>query len=231
MPLGVHGRPEERHVVLPADHRTDTPHVGLEHRQGRAVAETPDQPFAAGRHQLSVLPQIAAVGPEKENRAVQRSAIALDDTDDEMGLVGARDGREPVDVGTGDLDRAVPIDPELFTSCLAARADRRAKVEAPRIGRHERLRKKRQARAAVPRIGRQIAHLLERARDVERHRRRLNNRHAWHGTIISSWPCRSAPLLWSALSGISGASSSRSAAVPGTRCASTPSRCGAAKGT
>ena len=61
--------------------------------QRRAVAESPDEPLAGGRHQLAVLAEVTAVRAEEEHGAVERAALALDDADHEMQPVGAGDPR------------------------------------------------------------------------------------------------------------------------------------------
>src|SRR6185312_9408618 len=76
--LGIHCRAHHRHVVLPADHRTEPADVGVVDRERRAVAEAPHQPFGAGRHQLAVLAEISTVRREEQHRTIERAAITLD---------------------------------------------------------------------------------------------------------------------------------------------------------
>ena len=175
--LRIHGRTQQRHVVLPADDGADAADVGVDHRQGGAVAESPYQAFAGGGHELAVLAEIAAVGTKKKRRAVQRPAVAFDDADDQVHPVRARHPRQPIDRRAGDVDRTLPVAAELLAAGIGARTDDGAKVQPARIGRDERLGKQRQPRAAPAGVRHQIGGLLQRAADVERHRRGLHDRH------------------------------------------------------
>lgn len=51
--LGVHCRTHERHVVLPADDRSQAAVWSFVYRHGGAVAKAPDQTLATRRHQFS----------------------------------------------------------------------------------------------------------------------------------------------------------------------------------
>src|SRR5665213_3257890 len=70
--LRVHGRPQQRHVILPADHRSQLAARRIQNSQRRTVAETPHDSFQCGRHQLAVFAQILARGTEEDGGAVER---------------------------------------------------------------------------------------------------------------------------------------------------------------
>ena len=75
--LRVHRHAQHRHVVLPADHRADSPVWTVDHRQRRAVAEAPDHPLHRRRHELAVLAEQRAVRAEEQRRAVAGAELAL----------------------------------------------------------------------------------------------------------------------------------------------------------
>ena len=64
-----------------------------------------------------------ALRAEEERRAIERSAVAFDDADDEVDAMLARGGRDPVDVGSGHFDRAVEVAPELIATLRRALPD------------------------------------------------------------------------------------------------------------
>ena len=75
----------QRHVVLPADQPADAAERKRVDREVAAVSAPPDQPLAAGRNQLAVLPEDGAVGTDVEQRVeergVARLGVALVDAD------------------------------------------------------------------------------------------------------------------------------------------------------
>src|SRR6185503_6071073 len=65
-PLRVHRRAHQRQVVLPADHRAEPSERRVEHRQGGAVAESPDETLRRGRHHLAMFADGAYLGKHRK---------------------------------------------------------------------------------------------------------------------------------------------------------------------
>ena len=67
----------------------------------------------------------AAVGAEEEHGAVTGAEFALDDADHHVAAVCRRGLAEPLRLRTGDIDRGIEIEPELFPSGRIAGATTR----------------------------------------------------------------------------------------------------------
>jgi hypothetical protein len=75
-----------------------------------ARAETVEQPLVVGRHELAVLAE-QAVRTDQQQRVVEAAGaleLALVDAHGAEDVVLPARGGDPVDDGTGDLDRAGP---------------------------------------------------------------------------------------------------------------------------
>ena len=115
------------------------------------------------------------VRTEEQDRAIERAAVALDDTDDEMEAVVARDRPEAVDRRSRHVHRALVIAAEPFPTFGRSPADLDIEVSALRVARDERLREDRQLRSGRRRVTRQARHAVECRLAVEGDRRRLHD--------------------------------------------------------
>jgi len=96
-----------------------------------------------------VLAEERTVRPEKEHGAIERSAVALDDPDDQVNAVPARGGRHEIDRGAGNVNGGVEIAPEIIPALGRAGADSGPEVEATRIAGNEGFGKQDQLGAAA----------------------------------------------------------------------------------
>ncbi len=108
-PPRVKVHPQKRHVVLPADCSPEPADRSFDHFHCRAVSEAPDESLGCGRHELAVLTQERPVGTKKEHRAVERSAVAFDNSDDEVDMSPSRDRTKRFGRRAGHIDRAFPV--------------------------------------------------------------------------------------------------------------------------
>jgi len=100
-----------------------------------------------------------------------------------------------VDVGSGNVDGAVPVHPELLASLGCAGSHGGTKTEAPWIRGDERLGEQREACSTATGIRHEVCRLLQRASNVERDRRRLDDRDAADHFLsprgaFGTWPRR-----------------------------------------
>lgn len=79
--VGDQGVAGQRIEVLVARQLSDAPDCAVDRAQPTTVALAPDHPFVVGRHDLAAALQQGAVGVEQQLRVVQRSTVALVDTD------------------------------------------------------------------------------------------------------------------------------------------------------
>src|SRR5580704_10474201 len=79
--LGVHRHPHQWHVVFPANNCAEPAKRRVENRKGRPIAVAPDQPLAAGWHELAMLAKHRTVRTKKQRSAIQRAVFSLDYTD------------------------------------------------------------------------------------------------------------------------------------------------------
>ena len=147
--LGIHRGAQQRHHVFPAHRAADTPHRGVDHRQGRAVALAPDQPLGAGRHQLAVLGHQAARGFEIQHRAVQRAATAFDHAQHQAGTGTRRHPGQRLGFWPRHVNGIGKIPCKGFPALGQAIAQLRAKAFALGIAAQQRLGHDHQVRATA----------------------------------------------------------------------------------
>ncbi|GAC1632130.1 MAG: hypothetical protein NVS9B14_05000 [Candidatus Acidiferrum sp.] len=91
--------------------------------------------------------EVGAVRREVENGAIERAAFALDDTHDEIDVIGAGDAAKLVHGGAGNVHAAFPIALEVATAFVGAIANDGAEIEAARVSGDERFGKNDESRA------------------------------------------------------------------------------------
>src|SRR6185369_18066911 len=89
--LGVHRAARERHVVFPAEQRTDAPAGRVHSLQPARVAETPDHAFGTGRHYFAVTIEQHTVRTDRDDGVVQRVAAEVG-----VAFLDAAHDRDPV---------------------------------------------------------------------------------------------------------------------------------------
>ena len=169
--LRVDRGPRERHHVLPADQPAHAPERRLDGIEVGPVAEAPDEPFPARRHQLPVLPHDLAVGTEQQLRVVDRAPVELVHADRQVRLRPLRGLAELLGRRGGHLDRLLA---ETRRERLERAVPRGSPPHPIRIRRDERLREHDQARPHAGGLLRQAHHLLHRGVTVEELRRGLD---------------------------------------------------------
>jgi hypothetical protein len=139
-----------------------------------AVADAVEQPLVHRRHQLAVLPQ-QALGPQQQDGVVEAAGaagLALVHPDHAVDVVLRAGGGELVDVGAGDVDRALPEPrPHLVETVEAGGFVR---PRARRIERDERLREDRELDPVARRVAEQPHGLVDGRLRVQDHRGRLD---------------------------------------------------------
>ena len=123
-----------------------------------------------------MLAEVGTIRREEHDGAIERAAVALDDSDDEIDGVRSRVPAERVNRRARDVDAALPVSPEVFAAFVRARADDGAEVEASGIGGHEGFRKQDEPRALAGGLAGKRVHLLESPLAVECDRCRLHDR-------------------------------------------------------
>jgi hypothetical protein len=116
-----------------------------------------------------------AIGIEKQHRAVERAAIALDDADDQVGADFASRIAEAVDGRSGYIYGAIPVAAEQLAALGRARADPGPEIEPARVARDERLGEDDQARPPAGCLMGQDVDYCQRFLPFERDRRRLHD--------------------------------------------------------
>ncbi len=112
--LAVHRHVQERHVILPADHRPQAPDGRVEHQQGRAVPKAPDQAFGGGRHEFAVFAQVGAVGGEEDDGAVKSSTLPFNHADHQVHVILRRTTSKFLHGRARNIHCALPAAPVLF---------------------------------------------------------------------------------------------------------------------
>ncbi len=116
--------------MLPAGERAHAAHGGVDHRETRAVALAPDHPLMEGRRDLPPLQFQRAVGVEHELRIIERSVVALVDSEDDDRAVLARRRRDPIRLRTWRRN-GVLIETDVLCAALDGRRDK-GEVRVPR---------------------------------------------------------------------------------------------------
>jgi len=116
-----------------------------------------------------------------QGRAIERAAVALDDADHKMHAVLARGFAYARRLGSGKIDGAVVVAPELFAALRASTAEPRSEVQPFRIAADERLGENDEAGPSPRRIARQFGEFLQGSRRVEQFWSGLNNCGLDHG--------------------------------------------------
>src|SRR5579883_3069953 len=165
--FGIHGHPQQGHIVLPADDRSQPSQWGLEDGKRGAIAEAPDQPLGSGGHELAMLAQVASLRREKQHGTVERPSISLDHANNQIDLLLPGNVGKDINSGAGDIDRTVPVATILFPSLCRAIAHHRSERQTPGIGRNKGFREDHQLRSLAGRLLRQCLHFLQRALAVK----------------------------------------------------------------
>jgi hypothetical protein len=132
-----------------------------------------------------------AVGREEDRGTVQRSAVALDHTDDEMCRALTRDVSEHRDRVSRNLDARLPVAAVPLAALGRPVPDDGAKGHPARVRADERLGKHDERCSACRCLARELPNLRERKLAVERDGRRLHHGHAHesrcrHGVLRAS---------------------------------------------
>ncbi len=194
--LRVHGRPEKRHIVLPADHAADPPDRCINHADGRAVAKAPDEPLQSGRHQLAMFVEQLAGRGVSEGGAVQRPAIAFDDTDDHVDAVVPRDLANPRRFRSGHINGAFEIASKVLAAFGTAQPEPGAKVQTLRIAADKSLWKDDEIGAIRCGVAGQLTELGQSLGGIEKNRSGLNDRglDEGHDDLSDVKPPRACPV-------------------------------------
>src|SRR5699024_677910 len=125
------------HVVLPADDRTDSAERRVHGVERRPVAESPDESFRTGGHELPMRTGDPGAGVEHEGGAVEGVSEAFDDADDDeeselSGRLGQSFDFRPV-----ERDRAGAVAFVLPAPVVRAQTDRGAERAALRVAADE----------------------------------------------------------------------------------------------
>src|SRR5699024_11910370 len=115
-------RTPQRHVVRPADDRTDPAEGRVHGVERRPVAEAPDEPLRTRGHELPVRPGDPGAGVEHECGAVEGVAEALDDADDDEDLELSGGAGQALDFRSVQRDRAGTVAPVLPAPSVSARS-------------------------------------------------------------------------------------------------------------
>ena len=122
-----------------------------------------------------MLAQITAFGIEKQDGAVERAAIALDDADHQVDGMLTRGFGQEIHGGTRDIDSAFEIAPEHAAAFGRPPPDARAEVESFGISGYERFWKHHQSRALRGSARGKYAYFFKRGFAVENYRRGLHH--------------------------------------------------------
>src|SRR5699024_10225536 len=104
--LGVHRLSQQRHVVLPADDRTDAAEGRVDGVERQPVPESPDEPLRTGGHELPVSPGDPGLGIEHECGAAEGVAEPFYDADDDEDFELSGDLGQSLDFRSVERDRA-----------------------------------------------------------------------------------------------------------------------------
>src|SRR5579875_1016282 len=173
--FGVHGHPQQGHIVLPADDRSQPSQRRLEDGKGGAIAEAPDQPLRSCGHELAMLAQIAPLRREEQHATVQRPAISLDHANDQIDLLLPGNVGKDINRRAGDIDRTFPVATVLFTSLCRPIAHHCSKRQTSWIGRDKGFREDHELCSLAGSLLRQRPHFLQRTLTVKGDRSRLHH--------------------------------------------------------
>uniref|UniRef100_E6PZ47 Uncharacterized protein n=1 Tax=mine drainage metagenome TaxID=410659 RepID=E6PZ47_9ZZZZ len=139
--LCVHGGAKQRHVILPADGRSDGSKRRLDGWQRGAVSDPPDEPFGASRHQFSVLSPQAAIGTEEQGRAKEGSASLLNYAQNKFDAMSSGYIAHLDDFISSQRNRRFVVAAKLFASFLGPRSHVSAKPESLEVASQKGFRK------------------------------------------------------------------------------------------
>src|SRR5437762_2578388 len=126
--------------------------------------------------------QEGPVRREKQYAAIERPAITLDDTDNQVDGIVPRGMGKFIDRGPRNIHAAVPIAAEIFAALFRARADHRPKIEPPWVAGDKSFGEKYKLGALAPRFAREDLDFLQGSLAIEYNRRSLN-----HGYLETLW--------------------------------------------
>src|SRR5690606_14543825 len=134
--FAVHRHTHERHVVFPADHRTELPERCIEYGHGGPIAVSPYQAFHGGGHEFAMHAEQLAFGREVKRGAVERPNFFFHHPDHDICTGLARSGADLFCLGPGNFDGAVEIAYEFVAAARQPPSDAGSKVAAFGISGH-----------------------------------------------------------------------------------------------
>src|SRR5699024_6747686 len=121
--FGVHGLPQKRHIVLPADDRSYPACRSVHRVQSRSVSETPYHAFWTCGRELAMGTGDTSFGIEQEGRAIEGVAEEFNDADDGEDLAFSGHFAQARDLGPVELDGSLGVALVFVSSALCAQAD------------------------------------------------------------------------------------------------------------
>jgi hypothetical protein len=122
------------HVIFPTNDAPNPSKRSIKYRHGRAITESPNQPFHGGGHQLSVFSHQPSIRRKEKNRAIERPAVPLDDTDDQKNMSIAGCLSQGLAGWPRYIHSAFEIAPEILASFWGAEANPGTEVQTYGIG-------------------------------------------------------------------------------------------------
>src|SRR5712692_2363644 len=159
--FGIHRHTQERHVVFPADHRTESSDVRLKNGQRGPIAKAPDKTFRGGRHELAMLAQVAAIRREEQHRTVEGASVTFNHSHHEMHLALRGDLAQHVNGRPRNIHRTLPVPAIVLTTFWCAGTNNRAKAETTRVGRNKCFRENDQLRSPSRCVVRQSTYFFQ----------------------------------------------------------------------